>query len=97
LTPRLRSAERQPAERAERAEAEPTARTWYATVLRLRRVRLHWLVRALYLEGAAVVGIVLYLADAASAWVIVALPAAVAVAVKIYDVVLEATVPPPDA
>ncbi len=70
------------------------ARTWYGTVLRLRRARLHWLVRALYLEGAAVLGIVLYLANAASAWVILALPAAIAVAVKLYDMVLDATGPP---
>jgi hypothetical protein len=59
----------------------------YARLLRLRRTRLHWLLRALYFEGALALGVVLYLADAASAWVIVALPVTIAVAVKIYDVV----------
>ena len=84
-------------ERAGPSEPPPAAgRTWYARILRLRRVRLHWLVRALYLEGAAVLGIVLYLANAASAWVILALPAAIALAVKVYDLVLDATGPPPE-
>ncbi len=68
--------------------AAPAAATLYGRLLRLRAVRLRWWVRAIYVEGAVAVGIVLYLADWASAWVLLALPAAVAVAVKLYDLVL---------
>lgn len=64
--------------------------TLYGRVLLLRRVRLRWWLRALYLEGAIVAGFVLYLADWASAWVMVALPAAIGVAVKVYDLALVA-------
>lgn len=60
----------------------------YGRVLRLRRTVLPWWLRAVYVEGAVLVGFVLYLADAASAWVILVLPLAVAASVKLYDAVL---------
>jgi hypothetical protein len=71
--------------------AVPPPATLYARVLFLRRTRLRWWVRSIYLEGAVVVGFVLYLANVASAWVIVVLPAAIAVMVKVYDLVVSAT------
>jgi hypothetical protein len=59
----------------------------YARVLRLRHVRPNSWQRALFVEGAIAVAIVIVLADLASAWLILALPAAISVLVKFHDVV----------
>jgi hypothetical protein len=64
--------------------------TWYVRLLRLRRVRPGFWTETLYVYGAALVGLVLYLADLASAWTILALPVAVAATVKLHDLVADA-------
>lgn len=82
---------RQATERQEhtvRAASPAAGAGVYGRVLRLRRTVLPWWLRAVYVEGSVLVGFVLYLADAASAWVIVVLPLAVAASVKLYDAVL---------
>lgn len=58
----------------------------YPQLLRLRHVHPNAWQRAVLGEGMAVVGGLLALADLASAWSIVILPAAVAVVVKAHDV-----------
>lgn len=65
----------------------------YGRLLRLHRTALPWWLRAVYVEGAVLLGFVLYLADAASAWVMLALPVAIAAAVKVYDTALASTYP----
>ena len=62
-------------------------KSFYQSVLRLHRIRPNGIQRVLLIEGSAVVGVVIALADVASAWVIPVLPAAVAGAVKFEDVV----------
>lgn len=64
--------------------------TWYVRVLRLRRVQPGFWTETLYVYGAALVGVVLYLADLATAWTIPALPLVVAATVKAYDLVASA-------
>ncbi|HEY5336377.1 MAG TPA: hypothetical protein VIJ71_10215 [Mycobacteriales bacterium] len=64
--------------------------TWYVRLLRLRRVRPGFWTETVYVYGAALVGVVLYLADLATAWTILALPLTVAVTVKLYDLVASA-------
>lgn len=59
----------------------------YARTLRLRYVRPRSWHRALFVEGAIAVAIVIVLADLASAWLILALPLAIAVLVKFHDVI----------
>lgn len=66
----------------------PVAKTpLYWRVLRLRHVRPNGWQRALLVEGVFGVAGVLVLADVASAWTLVALPAVVALLVKANDVV----------
>lgn len=57
----------------------------YVRVLRLKHVRPSSWQRAVLLEGAVVVAVLLALADLASAWLILALPLSVAATVKGYD------------
>lgn len=64
--------------------------TWYVRVLRLRRVHPGFWAETLYVYGSLLVGVVLYLADLATAWTILVLPLAVAVTVKVYDLVTSA-------
>ena len=59
----------------------------YPRLLRLRNVHPNAWQRAVLGEGMAILGILLALADLASAWSIVVLPVAVAVVVKAHDVV----------
>ncbi|MCW2669971.1 MAG: hypothetical protein QOJ48_1861 [Frankiales bacterium] len=59
----------------------------YPRLLRLQNVHPNAWQRALLGEGMAVVGVLLALADLASAWSIVVLPVAVALVVKAHDVV----------
>jgi hypothetical protein len=60
-------------------------RSFYESVLGLHRIRPNGIQRILLIEGSAVVGVVISLADMASAWVIPVLPAAVAGVVKFED------------
>jgi hypothetical protein len=62
-------------------------KSFYESVLGLHRIRPNGIQRILLIEGSAVVGVVIALADVASAWVIPVLPAAVAGVVKFEDVV----------
>jgi hypothetical protein len=71
-------------------------RPLYARVLRLRHLRLRPLVAFLLFEGSVAFAILLVLADLIDAWGVVAIPAAVAVMVKINDVVAGALSQPPD-
>lgn len=57
----------------------------YWRALRLKHLRPNGWQRALLLEGVLAVAVVLVLADAASAWTIVVLPATVALVVKAHD------------
>lgn len=59
----------------------------YPRLLRLRHVHPNAWQRAVLGEGMAVVGVLLALADLASAWSILVLPLAVAVVVKAHDLV----------
>jgi hypothetical protein len=59
----------------------------YPRLLRLQNVHPNAWQRAVLGEGMAVVGVLLSLADLASAWSIVVLPVAVALVVKAHDVV----------
>lgn len=75
---------------------EPGQRTWYIRLLRLRRVRPGFWTETLFVYGSALVGLVLYLGDLATAWTILVLPIAVAAAVKGYDLVASALPDDPD-
>ena len=59
----------------------------YPRLLRLRNIHPNSWQRAVLGEGMAVVGVLLSLADLASAWSIVVLPVAVAGVVKAHDLV----------
>ena len=66
--------------------AEPKAKKpLYPRLLRLRHIRPNAWQRAVLGEGAIGVGVLLAMADLASAWTIVALPVAVAGVVKAHD------------
>jgi len=58
----------------------------YPRLLRLKHVHPNAWERAVLGEGMAVLGALLAMADVASAWSVVALPAGVAVVVKAHDV-----------
>jgi hypothetical protein len=58
----------------------------YWRLLRLRHVRPNGWQRALLVEGVLAVAVTLVLADVASAWTLVVLPAAAAATVKGHDV-----------
>lgn len=57
----------------------------YPRLLRLRHIQPSAWQRALLGEGMAVLGLLLAMADLATAWSIVVLPLAVAVVVKAHD------------
>ena len=59
----------------------------YPRLLRLRNIHPNAWQRAVLGEGMAVVGVLLSLADLASAWSILVLPVAVAGVVKAHDLV----------
>lgn len=65
----------------------------YWRLLRLRHVRPSGWQRLLLVEGSIAAGVVLALADVASAWVVVVLPLTVAAVVKGHDL-LAAELPP---
>jgi hypothetical protein len=67
---------------------QPSARPLYARVLRLRHLRLATWQRIVFEEGTVAVGIVLALAEVASALVILVLPVVVAAMVKFNDVLV---------
>jgi hypothetical protein len=59
---------------------------FYPQLLRLKNVHPNAWQRALFGEGMALIGVLLAMADLASAWSILVLPVAVAVIVKCHDV-----------
>ena len=74
--------------RLTRRPSAPPTRTrlpLYSRLLRLRHVRPNGWQRALLAEGALALGVLLVLADLASAWTLVVLPLAVAAVVKAHD------------
>lgn len=72
-------------------------RPLYARALRLRRLRPGPVLCFIFLWGAIALGVLLAVAKLASWWAVLALPVAVAVMVKLNDVVAGATArkPPP--
>ena len=62
-----------------------TEQPLYVRVLRLRHLQLPTWLRATLAEGSFVLGILLAMAEVASAWVIIVLPLTVAVMVKFHD------------
>ena len=62
-------------------------RPLHARLLRLRHVRLRAWQRAVLLDGSFALAVLLVLADVASAWALLVLPAVVAAVVKVHDVV----------
>lgn len=74
-----------PAPRTRRAGRR--SRSLYLRLLRLRLLRPSGMQRLLLIEGSMALGVVLALADVASAWVVPILPVLVAGAVKFEDVV----------
>ena len=89
--PRVRPTDVEPVEAAvpvtdEPAEpARPEKKPLYPRLLRLRHIHPNAWQRAALGEGAVGVGVLLAMADLATAWSIVALPVAVAVVVKAHD------------
>ena len=73
----------------ERQRATATARAYplYWRMLRLHQVRPNGWQRAVLVEGVTAVAVTLVLADVASAWTLVVLPAATAVVVKAHDLI----------
>jgi hypothetical protein len=67
----------------------------YARLLRLRRLRPGPVLCFIFLEGSIAFGVLLALANLTSWWTVLALPVAVAVMVKLNDVVAAATAKPP--
>ena len=76
-------------EQLETAEGEipepPAKRPLYPRLLRLQHIKPNAWQRAALGEGALGVGVLLAMADLASAWTIIALPVAVAGVVKAHD------------
>lgn len=68
------------------AEGRKTKTPLYPRLLRLQHVHPNAWQRAALGEGAIGVGVLLSMADLATAWAIVALPVAVAAIVKAHDV-----------
>jgi hypothetical protein len=87
------------APRVTEVTAEPEARdsSYYARVLRLRTLHLRSWQRALFVEGAVALAILIVLADLASAWLILVFPVVLAVVVKFNDVVCGLLKSTPDA
>ena len=67
------------------ASGKPAKKPLYPRLLRLRHIAPNAWQRAALGEGAVGVGVLLAMADLASAWTIVALPVAVAGIVKAHD------------
>ena len=67
------------------AAVGPARRPLYPRLLRLRHLRLRGWQRLLLGDGAFVLGVLLVLADLATAWTVLVLPLAVAVVVKLHD------------
>jgi demethoxyubiquinone hydroxylase (CLK1/Coq7/Cat5 family) len=65
-------------------------RSFYLSLLRLNRVRPTGLQRIVLIEGSFALGVVIALADIASAWIVLILPLLVTAAVKFEDVVATA-------
>ena len=83
---------------ADDAAGKPEKKPLYPRLLRLRHIEPNAWQRAALGEGAIGVGVLLAMADLASAWTIVALPVAVAAIVKAHDALqglLDRTPPPP--
>ena len=79
--------------------AKPKNKPLYPRLLRLRHIEPNAWQRAALGEGALGVGVLLAMADLASAWTIVVLPVAVAAVVKAHDALqglLDKTPPPAD-
>ena len=60
----------------------------YWRLLRLRHVHPNGWQRAMFVEGVLALSLVLVLADVATAWTLLVLPLASAVAVKAHDVLV---------
>lgn len=71
----------------------PTKTPFYPQLLRLKNIHPNAWQRAFLGEGMALMGVLLAMADLASAWAIVALPVAVAVIVKGHDLLAGALAP----
>ena len=73
----------------ERQQATTAAKAYplYWRLLRLQHVRPNGWQRAVLFEGVTAVAVTLVLADVASAWTLVVLPAATALIVKAHDVI----------
>lgn len=67
----------------------------YARVLRLRHIRPSGLLCFLFFEGAIALGVLLALAELVSWWAVPVLPVAVALMVKVNDLVAGALAGPP--
>lgn len=61
----------------------------YWRLLRLRQLRPNGWQRALLVEDSVAVGVLLVLADAATAWTVLVLPVVVALVVKANDLLLD--------
>ena len=75
----------------------PVTRPLYPRMLRLRHVHPNAWQRAVFGEGALAVGVLLAMADLASAWTVVVLPVAVAAVVKAHDLLQGLLEPGADA
>jgi hypothetical protein len=73
--------------------AAAARRPIYARVLRLRHLRLSGLLCFILFEGMIALGVLLALAELTNWWAVVALPAAVALMVKLNDVLTGALTP----
>lgn len=73
----------------------PAKTPLYPRLLRLRHLHPSAWQRAVLVEGMVALGVVLALADRASAWTPLVLPLAVALVVKFHDV-LSGVIRPPD-
>lgn len=85
-----------------RQPAAPPATPLYWRLLRLRTIRPNGWQRALLVEGVLLVSVVLVLADVATAWTLLVLPAVSVALVKGHDVLATmlrrprtGTAPPP--
>lgn len=77
--------ESQPESQPEAQQPKPPKKPLYPRLLRLQHIAPNAWQRAALGEGAIGVGVLLAMADLASAWTIVALPVAVAAVVKAHD------------
>src|SRR3954452_17032012 len=71
----------------QRATATSRAYPLYWRMLRLHHVRPNGWQRAILVEGVTAVAVTLVLADVASAWTLVVLPATAALLVKAHDLI----------